>query len=511
MNKKNAAAVIEIGTDSVRMRVCQFSKGAVSTLDHLEYPVQLGHDVFEMGSISFENLRTLSAAVEKFSQALLSYNITKPRVVSCTALRDAKNRSLVVDQLRVRNDVEVTVLEDSPEKATLYSHIVAKLEGTDCLGGGNSVIAHVGSGSIGVAVYDGSRIVYFQNISMGATKLQDILQNMHRSSQDFHIVVEEYLDTILNRVALGEFPIHNLIFTGTQIELVAKLCGAKRGGEVYQVGVQSLTELYRSLRSLLPEAIALRYGIPEHDAAVLYTALAIYRAMLRFCPGAQTVCAPTVDIPGAVARCLLAPKAEAEREAFFRKSAIACAENTARRFGCDLTHSKYIRDCCGRLFDKLSKMHGLPPSKRLILELAAILHSCGSFVSVRQHNQCTYDLIKGMDLFGLTEAEVLETAFVAGSVSDELDEHPDFSRLSVREKLAVSKLSAIFRLANALDKSHRQKLQGLKASIEEDRVLIKASAAGDTLLEQWAFEEAAPYFRDVFGLSPVLAVKFKIL
>lgn len=516
MNKKNAAntaAVIEIGTTSVRMRVSQLSKGNVSTLDFLEYPVRVGHDVFETGSISFDSLRELSSALGKFSSALLTYNIQKPRVISCTALRDAKNRSLVADQLRVRNNVDVTVLDDSQEKAYIYSEITAKLGGADLLKHGNSVIAYVGSGSIGIAVSDGSKILYFQNIPMGASKLHDILRGMLTASEDFHTVVEEYLDTLLGRIAISEFPIQNMILTGSQIDLIAKLCGAKRSGEIYQFGTKRLSELYRSLRSLTPESVGLRYGINEGQAAVLYTALAIYQAMLRFCPEAGTIYSPAADISGAVVRCMLVSKAEADRAAYCRKSALACAEAAAQRFGCDLVHSRYIQECSCHIFDKLKRVHGLDPSKRLILELASILHSCGSFVSVRRHNRCTFDLIRGMDLFGLSEVEVLETALVAGSISDNLsvEENPDFSRLDSGEKLIISKMAAMFRIANALDKSHREKLRDFKVSVEEDRVLFKASASGDTQLEQWAFAESAQFFKDVFGISPELSIKFELL
>ena len=83
MNKKSAAraaAVIEIGTNNVRMRVSQWSKGRLATLDRLEYPVSLGHDVFSSGSISFDSLREISSVLSKFSAALLSYNIEKPKV-----------------------------------------------------------------------------------------------------------------------------------------------------------------------------------------------------------------------------------------------------------------------------------------------------------------------------------------------------------------------------------------------------------------------------------------------
>ena len=516
MNKKTsskAAAVIEIDTAMVRMRVAQVSKGAVADLDFLEYPVHLGHDVFDNGSISFESLRDLSAALEKYAQAAAGYGVQSPRVISCTALREAANQSLVLDQLRVRNGMEVTVLGESQEKAYLYADILSKLREADCLPPGNTALCTVGSGTIGIAVYDGERIVYFQNISMGAMKLQDLLRSMHHASEDFHVVVEEYLQTIINRVAMGEFNVTNLVIVGSQTRLIAKLCGGKESGGVFQLSTHSVKELYKALRSLSPESISSRYNIPEESAAVLYSSLAIYRAMLRFCPGTELVYSPTVDISGAVLRCSLLPKVEAARDEMIRRSALACAETTARRFGCDLTHSRYIRDCSVLIFDKLRKLHGLDPSKRLILELASILHSCGSFVSARRHNHCTYELIRGMDLFGLSQQEVLETAFVAGSFSNRAASQadPDYTALSVKEKIVISKLAAIFGLANALDKAHRQKLSQLKVALDEDRVVFKASAFGDTVLEQWAFGEAAQRFQEVFGLAPELTVRFKLM
>lgn len=510
--KSSAAAVIEIGADQVRMRVSQLSKGAVATLDFLEYPIPLGHDVFETGSVSFDSLRELSGILEKFKRALRAYRIQKPKVISCSALRDAKNRAFVVDQLRVRNDLDVTILEESQEKAYLYSEITAGLSGTDVLKEGNSVIVHVGAGSIGVALYDGGKITYFQNISTGALKLQDVLEGIHNARDDFHLMMEEYLDTLLNHVFLPEVEISNLIFTGLEIELAAKLCGAKSYEYGYLLNAKRFTELYGSLRTLNPENIGMRYGITEQQAAVLYTSLSIYQAALRFCPDAETVCAPRVDISQALLRCMLSAKAETERAASFQKNALACAETTARRFGCDLQHSQKLREDCCLIFDRLKRVHGLDPSRRLILELAAILHSCGSFVSVRRRNRCTFDLIKGMDLFGLSESDVFATAFTAGAIAGDMGpDAPELLSLSAKERLSLSKLAAIFRMANALDKSHRQKLKELKVTVEEDRVQFKAKASGDTLLEQWAFSEAAKVFQEVFGLSPELSIKFDLL
>ena len=325
MNKKgaaNTAAVIEIGTNNIAMRVAQLVKGEIRSLDYLKYPISLDHDVFETGAISFNSLRQLSSALDKFSEALLSYGIEKPRVVSGTALLEAKNRSLVVDQLKVRNNMDVTVLDGSQEKAYIFSELKKCLGGEASVKDGCTLAAYIGSGSVGLAVLDCGRIVYFQNIPMGALKLHDVMGELRRNADDFHYILEEYMDTMLNRMNLSGFPIRNLVLTGTQIKLIAKLCGSKQIGPVFHIDVQKLQGLYDSVRSLTAESIALRYGITESQASLLYTALFIYRGMVRFCPEAREILSPPVDLTQAVIRYMLSPKADNEWAAFLRENAL---------------------------------------------------------------------------------------------------------------------------------------------------------------------------------------------
>ena len=95
---------------------------------------------------------------------------------------------------------------------------------------------------------------------------------------------EEYLDTIFNRIAISGFQVKNLILTGSQLELVASLCEAKKSGAPYEISVKKLTSLYQSLRTATAESIANSFGISEERAALLYTSLSIYTGFLRFCP-----------------------------------------------------------------------------------------------------------------------------------------------------------------------------------------------------------------------------------
>ena len=52
MNKKRrgkAVAVIDIGSSLIQMRVSQLCDGAITDIDVLRYPTQIGHEVFFRG------------------------------------------------------------------------------------------------------------------------------------------------------------------------------------------------------------------------------------------------------------------------------------------------------------------------------------------------------------------------------------------------------------------------------------------------------------------------------
>ena len=69
------------------------------------------------------------------------------------------------------------------------------------------------------------------------------------------------------------------------------------------------------------------------------------------------------------------------------------------------------------------------------------------------------------------------------------------------------KLSAIFGLANAMDKSHRQKIQKIRTTVNETEMKIVADTIYDITLEQDRVEEKADFFEEIFGIRPVLRQK----
>ena len=80
-------------------------------------------------------------------------------------------------------------------------------------------------------------------------------------------------------------------------------------------------------------------------------------------------------------------------------------------------------------------------------------------------------------------------------------------KLSKEEYVVVAKLSAILRVANALDQSHRQKFDKMHVSLKERELVITIEAYEDISLEQALFEAKTAYFENVFSMKPVLKEK----
>ena len=515
MNKKlpgGPAAVIEIGSSVVRMRVSQLKHGEIEILDSLEYPVFFGHEVFTTGRISFESLRLLSSILTKFLTALEAYSCKNVRVVSSTVMREAENRSFVIDQLKIHNNLHLEILEYSEEKALICSEIIRLLKEDSKFDMKDTLIAYVGTGSIGVALYDGNAICTSQNIPIGSLKLHDALGALSRECDDFYPAVEEYLDIILNRVDIPKKDIRSIILTGSDLELVASVYGAEKDGDLYTISAKKMHAAYKEIRMMSYSAIARRYNISEELAEILYTALSIYTGMLRLSDGVQKVVCPDIDICDAITRHMLVPGAQKEYIAQTNESALS-AKRIAAKYNCHGAHSDAISEFACTLFDKLKNLHGLSSDRKIILQLASVLHSCGQYINVRTPNQCSFDLIKNLDIFGLTHEQILLTAFVAGSDEFAMPNvaNPNAVPMTEERRLEILKLVAIFRLANALDKSKRRKLRINKIRIANEKLEIKASSFDSALLEKWAFEECAGLFKEVFGLSPELQIKSELL
>ena len=71
----------------------------------------------------------------------------------------------------------------------------------------------------------------------------------------------------------------------------------------------------------------------------------------------------------------------------------------------------------------------------------------------------------------------------------------------------IAKLTAILRLANSMDRSHKQKMKDCRMAVRGGRLVVTTDYEGSIVLEQYSFDQKADFFEEVFGIRPELRQK----
>ena len=196
----------------------------------------------------------------------------------------------------------------------------------------------------------------------------------------------------------------------------------------------------------------------------------------------------------------------------FEQDIIVSAKNISKRYLGSRKRAETLEQISLTIFDSMKKQHGLGKRERLLLQIASILHDCGKYISLIDLAECSYHIIKSTEMIGLSE---MEREIVANVVKYNHSDFPYYegirNDLGISEEayLTIAKLTAILRVANGLDRSHRQKFKNIKAAVKDNDLIITTVNAVDTTLERGLFNERAEFFEEVFSMKPVIRLKQK--
>src|SRR5262249_33322377 len=185
----------------------------------------------------------------------------------------------------------------------------------------------------------------------------------------------------------------------------------------------------------------------------------------------------------------------------FEGQVLASAEALGHKYRFDRVHGLHVAKLVTRLFDELRDEHGLSDRERLLLQVAALLHDVGIYVSLRAHHKHSQYLLASSQIFGLSEEETNIVSNIAryhrrGAPQDT---HLPYVALDRRDRLIVNKLAALLRVANALDAEHLQKVQDIRLLRHDTAWIVELQGTGDLTMEQLAASARADMFVETFG------------
>jgi exopolyphosphatase / guanosine-5'-triphosphate,3'-diphosphate pyrophosphatase len=172
----------------------------------------------------------------------------------------------------------------------------------------------------------------------------------------------------------------------------------------------------------------------------------------------------------------------------------------ARRCNWYESHSLQVAKLTLKLFDDLKPLHGLGDRERELIEYGALLHDIGWHIAPRGHHKHSQYLILNGHLknFDPDEVKVIAkiTRFHRKSMPN-TKKHKLYASLGQHDRKIVRVGAALLRIADALDRSHANSVQDVKASIGRKTVTLTLTSTADIQLELWAARKKREMFEKV--------------
>jgi exopolyphosphatase/guanosine-5'-triphosphate,3'-diphosphate pyrophosphatase len=473
--------------------------GQLETLENLRLPVRLGQDAFTSGQFRDRTMQMAVDAFLRFRQVAELFEVSQTRAVATSAMREAANSDLLVDRIVRETGFAIEIIP-SEEEARLI-HLAVKHAVN--LQGKIALLIDIGGGSVEVILSDGENILSTESFRMGTVRLLSKLNMPNGQKLPLNDLLREYAASAHRYIdrEIGNPKIQICLGTGGNIEEMGKLRKRlfnKRRSDL--IALYDLERLIEHLVAMSVEERIQRLDLNPDRADVILPAMIVLQMIVQ---GAR---ATEVLIPGVGLKdgVLLEMAPLARGPSLPRRvQVMASVERLGQKYAYDAEHAAVTSRLAARLFDQTLSLHHLTENDRLLLEAAAMLHDIGHYINTIDHDKHGYYLLKHHTLIGLTPAE---QEIIANLVYYHRKQTPaasdeNIKALPQKDRIVITKLCALLRLADALDVSHLARLQDViveQQSVGQWRLYLLSQS--EAMLEKWALAKRKLLFQDVFGV-----------
>lgn len=485
-------AAIDLGSNSIHLVIVEVRpSGGFHVVASEKEMVRLGQTTLSRGRLSATAMARGLEVLREYRRLCRSHRVDKVLAVATSAIREARNGEDYLMRIGQKTGIWPRVVSGQGEARLIYLAALHSIH----LEGKRALVVDLGGGSLELALGAGTRPDWVASEKLGVLRLAARFGSRDPLAGKDEQGLEAFVKAALGpheKTVESARPFCAIGTSGTTLTL-GRMAHQIETGEAPEslnhvtVKAETLRELRERLcRLSLRERLKLP-GMDEPRADILPVGAVILDTVLRRLEIEELVLCEWALREGLLLDYIHRhPRTLARAEAYpdvRRRSVMALCE----RCQYDEAHARHTSALALSLFDQTRERHALGDGERALLEYAALLHDVGHHISYPGHHKHTYYLIKNGDLRGFHPAEIEVLANVARyhRRGHPRRKHPGFSALPKPSRRVVEVLAGLLRVADALDRSHRQPVQRLTVSERGDALRIQAEARGDCELELW--------------------------
>lgn len=491
-------AAIDIGTNSIHMIIAEAGRGGYRVVDKEKEMVQLGLSSLDGAPLSEDAMQRGVTAIAKMCEVARGWEVEEIIAVATSAVREAPNRREFLRRVKDAAGIKPKVISGEEEAHFIYSAIRAAVD----LDSSTALCIDIGGGSVELIVGTADEIYFTASEPLGSLRMA---QRFHLQDRCTIASIEACGRHVVEHLRRAQKHVRGIgvdmcIGTSGTIQALTNMAAGTGdnapASAARELTFEALTDLLGLLSTTSAKERVEKFGIDERRATTVVAGAVVLHAILETLGVHSLLASPAAIREGIVQTRIAESGADGRAGASLRR---ASALVLASRSECDKRHGRHVVRLALRIFDQTAKVHALPPESRELLEYAAILHETGMHVSDRGYQKHSYYIIRHADLRGFTEDQLIIVANVARyhRKSVPSDEHQNLEELTPAQRGDVEKLSAILRIAEALDRSHRQAVRDVGVQCGSDvRFFVRARTKAS--VEIAAAKKRGRYFGELF-------------
>lgn len=502
--------VLDMGASAIRLAIAEVTPGKPPrVIEEAAKGVLLGRDTFSFEAIRSHTLDAAIGALEGFRKVMDGYGVSQVWAVATSAVREARNGDTFLDRIRGRTGITFEIINEAEESRLVYLAVRDSIGTHPSFLGARSLLVEVGGGSTSLTLLRRGAPNRSGVYALGSVRLRQQL-DLRRHSHDVQLaLLRRYIANIIEEVRL-EIPlkrISHIIAIGGDVRFVAgQLLDEQKDGRSREIARNRFLAFCEEIERLDEDSLVERFRLPAVEAETLVPALLVYRTLVAE-TSARKILVSDATLRAGMFLDLADPGGRLSVEDFERQ-VLASAEALGQRYRFDAPHAHHVAKLANRLFDDLKEEHGLGDRERLLLQVAALLHDVGVYVSLRAHHKHSQDILAASQIFGLSDEETAVVSNIARYHRRGLPQrsHMPYVALDREDRMIVRKLASVLRVANALDAEHAQKISDVRAVRHSSTWIVELQGSGDLTMERLAATARADMFAETFGRSLVIQV-----
>lgn len=512
-------AAIDIGTNSIHMVVVEIQPAlpAFRILTREKDTVRLGACDPATGNLTEAAIDRSLAALRRCRDLANSFQVEQIIAVATSATREAPNGRAFVRRVAEEIGIEVALVSGQEEARRIYLGVLSAME----FGRQPHAIIDVGGGSTELILGDGDEPRFLSSTKVGAVRLtQEFLAADPPAVGELESL-REHIRGIFGRATARALATLKpgedlrLVATSGTAESLAIWHASETLGTIpsplqgYRVSARDLTNLVERLVKLDRDGRAALPGVGARRAEIVVAGALILQEALELLGAEEMIICERALREGVIVDWMLARGLIDNRLRYHQSVRERGTLKLARKYNVDLDNAERVAKFATILFDRLrGQLHEWGSDEREMLWVAAILHNCGLYISHAAHHKHSYYLIRHGELLGFTETEVETIANIARyhRKSKPKKKHESYQSLSEQWQLRVDRLSALLRIAVALDRRQIGAISCLECKYlpKKQRLelhLIPRDPQDNCALEIWNLQEKKVAFEEEFGVK----------